>query len=177
MVHFTRAPGTYGEAKRCPLRNHGPMSMTPARHSRIVLAALAVLVLAILGGAAVIAGSRDVAPQQPGSAEAAVQAYFEALSDGRLVEARRQFTDELAERCPLDSYRGYPKPSRVLLRETTLDGASAVVEVRLTLPGGDGLLFSSDDTIEEQLTLVDTGQGWRLSEAPWPFYCASKGLP
>lgn len=175
------------------------MPVTSPSHSRSVLVAVAALVLVALVVAAVLSGSGGGKAEDPGSPEATVQAYFEALVDGRRSDARATFTDELAARCPevtdigfsrpprvvitgstLDGAEtvvtdiGFSRPSRVVITGSRLDGAETVVDVRITMRGSDAVLVGSDDTFGEQVRLVETPQGWRISDSPWPYVCAMK---
>ncbi len=150
------------------------MPVTSPSHSRSVLVAVAALVLVALVVAAVLSGSGGGKAEDPGSPEATVQAYFEALVDGRRSDARATFTDELAARCPEVTDIGFSRPSRVVITGSRLDGSDTVVDVRITMRGSDAVLVGSDDTFGEQVRLVETPQGWRISESPWPYVCAMK---
>ncbi len=150
------------------------MPVTSPSHSRSVLVAVAALVLVALVVAAVLSGSGGGKAEDPGSPEATVQAYFEALVDGRRSDARATFTDELAARCPEVTDIGFSRPSRVVITGSRLDGSDTVVDVRITMRGSDAVLVGSDDTFGEQVRLVETPQGWRISESPGPYVCAMK---
>jgi hypothetical protein len=149
-----------------------PLPRTP--HSRTVLAAVAVLVLVVLVVAAALGGPGGGKAEDPDSAEATVQTYFEAMVDGRRSDARATFTDELAADCADTIDPFFSSPSRVVITGSRTDGAETVVDVRITMRGSDALLVGSDDTFEEQVRLVETPQGWRISESPWPYFCAMK---
>lgn len=160
------------------MRHHNErMPVTRPPHSRSVLVASGLLVLVVVVVAAILGGSGAEARQDPGSAEASVQQYFEAMVDGRLSGARATFTDELAARCPDPTDLWFSTPSRVVITDSRLDGSETVVDVRITIRGSDALLVGPANTFEERIRLVETPQGWRISESPWPYLCAMKAFP
>lgn len=139
----------------------------------IVLAGLAVLVVA----AAVVlalAGPPDVARYEPGTPEAAAQAYVQALLDGDFEAAHDLLAPALRVDCrPEDLRLGVPgdEVGTVRFEDVRVTGDRATITARLDttrfepapLPvGGDG--------IPTRLVLHRGEGGWLIAAADWPLH-------
>lgn len=136
-----------------------------------------IVLLAALVAGAVFAANRGGATYPAGSPEAVVQEYFQALIDDRPDDAAALFADELTGNCPpgMVDRGGYVTVTRVVLdnitRTTTSGGADhAVVRVRVTERWGEPLFTADESTFTEVITLTEEGDGWRISEPPWPYF-------
>lgn len=142
------------------------------RTRTIVGLAVGVVLLGLLVVAAVVGSNRNTADYEPGTPEAAVQAYFQALIDDRLSDAYELYSPELADTCdrsPFDAYS--PSLSRVVLDEVTTDGSEATVVVRITQTWDNGPLMVDESTFSETLSLVDEDGRWVFDRVPWPYPC------
>ncbi len=149
-----------------PVTEHG----WSGKH-RIVLGGAAVMLVALLVVALIVGATRDRARFEAGTPEATVQAFLRAVVDNRRQDATEQLTEEFRERCPASrSGQYYPRISRVVLVNAFAEGDEATVEVAITESFGAGLFDTNESTVNATLVLARTAEGWRISEAPWPFY-------
>ncbi len=131
-----------------------------------------VVLLVLLVVAAVAGSGRSTTDYEPGTPEAAVQDYFQALIDNRSADAFEFYSAELADNCD----RPYldvssPRVSRVVLDTVTIDGSRATVVVRITQRWDDGPLMNDEDTFTETLSLVKQDGRWVFEQVPWPYPC------
>jgi len=134
--------------------------------------AVALVVAGVLGGF----GGPD--EQTPGSPEATVQQYFEALLAVPIGDVRATYSLRLAEQCTDVRDFGFTRPSRVVLAGSHPEGERTAVDVRITLPGDTGIFGGAETTIAETVLLVRTDTGWGIDEVPWPYFCDFvKGSP
>ena len=141
-------------------------------------AALLIAVVAVLGlviAAIAVSAGHTPLSTEPGSPEAVVQDYFDALLDRRREAALATFTEELAEDCDaaLTEQWEFRRAGRIVLDDTTTEARSASVVVRITEVFDGGLLDSGESTFSETITLTRTDDGWRISSPPWPLYSCS----
>ncbi len=154
----------------------GPAPQPGAHRSgRLALVAAAVVVLGVLVAAVVLAANRTPLRTEPGSPEATVQAYFEAVIDRQRLAALDTFTEELADRCDaaLGDQLRFTSLSRVALDHVTVDGTRAEVAVTITETFEGGLLDTGRNQLTESVVLERTADGWRISEPPWPLFGCS----
>jgi hypothetical protein len=140
-----------------------------SRANRILAIALgAIAVLAVV--AAVISAGRPTERFDPGTPEAAVQAYVEAALDGRSDEAARWL--DPAGDCDvsdLDRAGTGMTATRVVLADSRTSGDSATVEVELVF-GSGGPFDSSEYREQHTYRLTRSGGSWLLTGVPWPLY-------
>lgn len=145
------------------------------RRSVVVLWALVAVVGVALIVGAVAGALREPAALEAGTPEAAVQAYLQAVIAGEYEQATQYLSAEAAERCDAAELRRADVPERLTatLEEVRPagDGQEVLVHFRAGPPppqlGGSGYSYT------ERFLLVDEGGSWRLSDAPWPFYCTA----
>ncbi len=137
----------------------------------------AVGVAAMVLVAALVVGRRGTIDVPPGSPQATVQAYLQAISDRDRSGARAQLTDWLASNCSLVDI-GLPTVERAVLVRTTTTGDRARVVVSVTERWSSGLLDLQDTTSLQTFNLERTPSGWRIRDLPWPvFACSPKAPP
>jgi len=147
-------------------------SMTGVTRSGIVLGSIAAVVAAVIVVALVLA-LRPPTEFDPGTPEAAVQGYFQAVADRSRVDAKQFMTPELVERCvaDLNEIRHTPDSLRVVIVATEPDGDQTLVTVEITERPASSLFLGESHTFEETLVLERSGDVWLIAEAPWPIYC------
>lgn len=148
------------------------------RNSRVALGVTAALLVVALAVAVAVGAGREPSRLEPGSPEAAVQTFVEALIDRRWLDARAQLTDELAARCAPTTLadHGRPDVARVVLVDAAVAGQTATVELDITESYGEGLFDGGESTFAETFVLTRADDGWRIAEAPWPLYGCMEGL-
>lgn len=137
------------------------------------------VVLAIVGAFAgvlvVIAIVLALQPAQqlePGTPEATIQSYLQAVIDGDQAEAARFMTPVLVQRCDADltQIRHAPGSFRAVIVDTQPYEDEVVVTVEITEGPGAGLLGDSY-AFEASMVVEQVGEDWLIAEAPWPIYC------
>lgn len=138
------------------------------------LLALAVggLLVALLVGAAVIATARQPETYPPGSPEAVVQGYLQALVDGdeAALESYAPGSAECVDERQLDFI------TRVVLVDVISDDQEASVEVRVTESPTGGPL-DDEDSYSVTLSLLRQDGQWVIDGAEWPVYCGLRREP
>lgn len=135
------------------------------RPNRFLAAAVAVL-LAVVGVATALAVTRSPERFEAGSAVATVQAYLTAIAD-QDPTAAGAFLDPGGPCSESDVAIAYPPEQfRAVLVSQDVGADSATVRVKITEGAGDP--FGGGYRHEEVFRLMRTGDGWRLSGAPWP---------
>ena len=140
-------------------------------------------VLALLIIASVIAAvTREEAEFAPGSPEAAVQAYLNALISDDFQAARDALSPELRAACSIEDMFGgrYPgqrrsalEDKRITLEDSRTFGERTFVTVRIAELRSDGLFGPSGYDYDETFTLKQFDGRWKFSKNPWPsFDCA-----
>lgn len=131
---------------------------------------LAVVVAVIVVAALVTAllTSRDPARLAPGTPEAAVQDYLDAVLDRDNETAAAMLAPE--SECDLDDLdQAYlDEDVRASLREVEVSGSTARVDVAITT--GAGGLIPSRWTEEHTFRLRRTGDEWLITGSPWPLF-------
>jgi hypothetical protein len=144
---------------------------TIVRTRSIVLMAIGgVVVLAAIG---IVLASRSSPGPEPGTPEATVHDYFQALIDRDVVAADSLLTSGVSEACP-DRLRQFLEASdrlRVVIVDVDQDDASATVVVRITETYDDNPLSLDTYTFDEVLTMDHTGDRWLITGPPWPLHC------
>lgn len=140
--------------------------------SSIVLAAIgsAVAVVAVIGLVLALQPPKEF---DPGTPEAAIQGYFQAVVDRSRVDAERFMTPNLVERCgaDLNQIRDTADSLRVAIVDTERDGNRVAVTVEVTERSAAGVFLGEPHTFKETLVVERVGDVWLIAEAPWPIYC------
>lgn len=128
----------------------------------------AVAVLAIVTG--VVVAGRDAPQLDPGSPEAAVQSYLEAVLDGDFTAAAGLLAPS-SECDASDVAQAYvPESARIVLTDTTVDGDRAVVTLDVT-EGADGGPFGGEGfSRDERVTLERDAGDWKVAGSTWLLY-------
>ena len=138
------------------------------------------LILGIItaGVAVTVVGALVLAVQppkvfDPGTPEATVQGYFQAVVDRSRLDAERFMTPDLVERCgaALRQIHDAPDSLRVVIVDTESDGRSVAVAVEITERSASSLFLGEPYTFQETLVVERIGDVWLIAEAPWPIYC------
>lgn len=135
----------------------------PAR--RVLGVIVVVAVLAIAGGA-VLASQRDATPLDPASPEGVVQTYLTAVLAGDDDAALATFSEELRASCDTGFGTSRSDATRVVLRDTTIDGDSATVVVTIQVSTDPFDEYS----YEERISLAAGAGGWEIDRIPWPYF-------
>jgi hypothetical protein len=141
---------------------------TTEERSRTILL-IAMVVIALIAVLAAVLSGREVETLDSGSPEGVVQEYLQAVLDGDEVTAHGFLSAEFAQKCSLDEFGrfGFVEDNvRVVLREVSLDGEAARVEVSITESGGLGDGGWTDDVT---FRLERSGETWVITRAPWPY--------
>lgn len=144
--------------------------MQPNRVLSIVVGA--VVLLGVV--AAIVAATRPAPDIDPSTPQGVVQSYLRAVFDGD-EEAAVEWIDPETGCDGADVAAAYVnRPARVLLEDTTVDGSTARVEVKITYSGG-GPFDVSEYTEDQLFRLRRSGGSWLLTGQPWPmFYCGER---
>ena len=138
--------------------------------SRTLVVVGVIAALVVLGFLAVLNQSGGPAVYDPGTPQATVQSYFQALTDGQSDDALEFVDPELG--CDHNRFGPSVRVSRVVLESVTYsdDGTEASVRVQVTETWGDGLFGPDESTFNTTIHLVETADGWLISDSPWPFF-------
>jgi hypothetical protein len=130
----------------------------------------AVGALVIIAVIAVVVSSGSELELEPGSPEAAVQAYVRAVLDGDEDTAfgllTADYQGELQRRCR-DLRPPVDQDLRVTLREVDGGSGEATVQVRITESGGSGPFDQYQYSYEERFELKGSAGSWLIDLAPW----------
>lgn len=131
-----------------------------SRAAMLGVVALAVLLVALV----VLVTQRDPISLPAGSPEATVQAWLQSLVDGQ------PDTSLLADQScgPVDGQLFMPDRLRIVVRDSTVAGDTAEVQLEVTEDYGAGVL---DDGYQhlEVYSLQRTDDGWRITTFEWPW--------
>ncbi|NNF63631.1 MAG: hypothetical protein HKN07_05165 [Acidimicrobiia bacterium] len=141
-------------------------------------------VLAIVGGLAVIAviltvvvGNRAPAPLDPGTPQATVQTFVQAMIDGDLSLAEEQLSTTLSDDCRSQLRNAWIDDSvRVALDDVEIDEDRATVTATIQT-GSTGLFDSYRGSNESVYELVFESGEWRIDHAGWPYFYCEEGRP
>lgn len=142
------------------------------------------LVLAIVGGLAVVAviitiavGGSAPTRLDPGTPEATVQTFVQAMIDGDVSLAEEQLSTTLSDDCRRQLRNAWIDDSvRVALEDVEIDDDVATVTANIQT-GSSGLFDSyrgSNDSIYE--LVLESGE-WRIVHAGWPYFYCEEGQP
>ena len=145
--------------------------MKGVSRSGLVLGIVGAL-LAVLVVVAIVLALQPPEQFDPGTPEATVQNYLQAVIDGNQSEVALLMTPEVVERCGADliQLRYSPDGFRAVILGTEPFGDRTVVQVEITQGSGPGL-FGDSWAFEEALVVEQDGAEWLIAEAPWPIYC------
>lgn len=133
----------------------------------------------VLTAVAIVLGmTADEADLDPGTPEATVQAYLQAVTDRDAEAAVALFSDELTDRCGInivrDSFQYGPRNFRATLGDVETREATTDVFVEITERYGDDPLFGGESTFSEMYSLEQQDGEWRIVHATWPVWCPTE---
>lgn len=132
----------------------------------MLAAVVGIIVLAALVTG--LAGSRDPVELEPGTPEAAVQSYLDAVVD-RDSEAAIGMLGAGSGCTAEDFDNAYVgEDVHVSLREVRILGETARVDVVITT--GSGEIIPTEWSEQQTFRLRQTGDEWLLSGTPWPLF-------
>lgn len=142
--------------------------MSRAERTVLVIAAVVVAVVAVSVSVTIALGSPEPARFEPGTPEAAVQAYLDAAwaGDRAALEAllsarvRAELDDEPLAPVP---FCMRPEDRLVSVAESRIDGANATVTLRIEQFGGSGFGFERSSW-EQPVALVFEDGGWKIDD-------------
>lgn len=143
---------------------------------RILILVVGGIVL-LAGVAAVVAAVRPVSEFEPGTPEATVQDYLRAVLEGDEESAASFFasgSDCAAE--DIDRDRS-DAPARVALQTTDAENGAARVRVEIVFASDGGPFDTYEYSQEETFELVREGDGWLITDEPWPMFFCRGGQP
>lgn len=140
------------------------MGKSPNRVLAIIIG-LIIIAVAIL---TFLSSTKSAVVMDRATPAGSVQAYLKAVLVGKNAEAAKLLSP--AGACTVtDIDRAYiADTARVLLVDSTTEGTSAEVRVRVEIPSGSPL----GDVMTEEHTfrLVNSGETWLITGIPWPLY-------
>lgn len=147
------------------------VAMKGVTRSGLILGIIAAGVAVTVVGALVLAVQP---PKQfdPGTAEATIQGYLQAVIDEDQARAASFMTRDLVKRCgvALNQIQRGPDSFRAVIVDTHFFDNWVYVDVELTEGSGGGV-FGDSYVFVETLTLEKSGEDWLIAAAPWPIYC------
>ena len=145
--------------------------MKGVTRSGIVLGII-VAAIALIIALALVLALRPPKQFDPGTPEATVQGYLQAVIDEDQAKAASFMTRDLVKRCGVDlnQIRRGPDSFRAVIVDTLVLDNVVYVDVELTEGSGGGV-FGDPYGFVETLTLEKSGEDWLIAEAPWPIYC------
>lgn len=143
--------------------------MLPVR-ARWGLAGAAVVALVALAVAAVLL--RGGTPRyDPATPEGTAQGYLQAVLDRDHRPTLGYLTPALREGCRREARDAWaPDSARVTLAGVHVDGDDAEVDVVVTEVSGPSPFEPVQDAFTVTLVMTRHGDGWAISEAPWPLW-------
>lgn len=142
------------------------------RANRVLGIAVGLLVLlAVVAG--VISTQQSPRTFEPGTPEATVQTYLQAVLDQDAQTAVAQLGPDAG--CTVDDFvhGNHSEPDRVVVTDSSVRENSAQIHVDLIYGGG----LLGDDGWSDQITfpLERSGDAWVISTMVWPYYgCEGK---
>lgn len=127
--------------------------------------------------AAVIVIVREPARFDPGTPEAAVQDYIDAVLDDDADAAWALLAPGIQQRCGAEDLEARYRrdgSGRIILRDTTNRGESATVEIEFNAVYLDGPFDVYESSYSERFNLRLVDGEWRISNVPWPYYWCSE---
>lgn len=140
------------------------MSKSPNRVLAIVIG-LIIIAVAIV---TVLSSTRSAVVIDRTTPAGSVQLYLKAVLAGKNAEAAKMLSPESV--CTVtDVDRAYiVDTARVLLVDSTTEGTTAEVRVRVEIPSGSPL--GDFRTEDHTFRLVNSNGTWLLTGIPWPLY-------
>lgn len=145
--------------------------VTKLTRSGIVLGIIVAAIVVIVAVALVLA-LRGPEQLEPGTPEATVQGYLQAVIDEDPTAVAGFLTADLAKRCAsdLDQVRFHPDSFKAVIADTRPSRDQMFITVEIT-EGSGASVFSDSYTFDEILVLEKTSGTWSIAEVPWPIYC------
>ncbi len=147
---------------------------TPGMRPFYIGTAVVIVVVAVV---AVLAATRGVTQFDESTPEGIAQSYVTAVLEGDHAAAHGFFSEALQDRCSLaDLNDGWvPDRVRVTLRDVSIDGDTATVELRLTERAASSPFEPYEYSNRASLFMTASEDGWVIDEVPWPLYWCEPG--
>lgn len=140
------------------------MSRSPNRVLAIVIGLIIIAVAVV----AILSSTKSAVVIDRSTPAGSVQVYLKAVLAGKNAEAGKMLSPESV--CTVtDIDRAYiVDTARVLLVDSSTEGTTAEVRVRVEIPSGGPLgdFMTEDHTFR----LVNSGGTWLITGIPWPLY-------
>lgn len=107
-----------------------------------------------------------------------MQSYLRAVVDRDVDAVLDFYAADLRDRCEesgqvRDSLRYGPDDFSAAIEEVAERESGTEVIVAITQSYGSGPFDRGESTFTQAFILVETPEGWRFTEAPWPTWCPS----
>ncbi|NND03380.1 MAG: hypothetical protein HKN91_11390 [Acidimicrobiia bacterium] len=146
--------------------------------SNRLLVWMGVGLVALVALAAAVVALRSPATFEPGSPEAVVQEYVNAILDEDLNAALALLTPAARASCDIEDLEDHyirGEQSRIVLIDSEIDGSDATVELEFNAATGDNPFDLYEYSFEQKFKLRQIDGAWRLSATEWPFYRCTEG--
>jgi hypothetical protein len=148
-----------------------PLPPVSSCRTRVVGWFLVGLLATVVLGGIVVGLLREPVVVDLSTAHGTVQAYTQAVLDGRWADASDLLSEELSSRCTIADLRNawVEEPAVVYLEDVQV--ADGRAEVRVVLrPLAPPDPFGADRGSTEVFDLVRESGAWRITAEPWPIY-------
>lgn len=140
-----------------------------SRSNRVLTVVVgSVAILAVI--AAVVAATRTPPTLDPATPDGAVQIYLRAMLEGDTETAAARLSSSTGCDEADVSAAFVTDAARIVLVDSTVDGATAIVTVEIIESSGSGPFEGSEFSHEERFTLRNEEGSWLLVDEPWPLY-------
>ena len=114
-------------------------------------------------------------PLAPGTPEAAVQQFLQAMESEDLSTSFNMLSTPLQDECGLEEFGGRNFSSRNQFGRITLENSqiienTAFVTVRISQFNSSGPFSTSEYNFEQRYSLQKEDGEWKFAEYPWPFF-------
>lgn len=143
----------------------------------LVLGAVVLVAVVVAIAAVALTAGRSEAQYEPGTPEAAVQAYLRGILERDPAALEWMSPDTGCDTTDL-SQSYVPESARAVLVDAEVDGDQASVTVEISESSGGTPFDTYEYTHEEVYTLERDGSGaWLLTGAAWPLYTCGEMVP
>lgn len=139
--------------------------MHPAPNRVLAVLVGGVVLLAVVAG--IVVANRETPTLDPGSPEAVVQEYLEAVADADYPAAAELVAPSSGCDAGTLSMAYVEQSGRIVLTDTTVDGDVAIVTLDVTDGAGDDPFGGEGYTHTERITLERVDGTWALAASPW----------
>lgn len=139
-----------------------------------VLAVVVGVVVLLAAIAGVVAANRTAPTLDPGTPQGVVQEYLKAVLKGDYPAAAALLSPTSGCTSSDVSSTSFSDSARIVLKDTAVDGDTAVVTVDVTEGADSGPFGDTGYTHTERITTQREGSTWMITGSPWLLYrCGS----